>query len=116
PKLLERLGPAGRVTLVHRAVEASRPEGVRLMVELGFELSGMTGHDGAGMNLAVTPMHNAAWMGDLEMIRLLVELGADPTVREPIYGATPLGWAEHNRQAHVVEYLASLADTSPRIG
>ena len=43
------------------------------------------------------------------MVQLLIELGADPNLREAVYNATPLGWAEHNGQTHVVDYLASLA-------
>jgi len=70
-----KLGEAGRIRLVHRAVEAKRTEGVRLMAELGFELDRWTEHDRAGINLHTTPLHNAAWMGNLEMAKLLIELG-----------------------------------------
>ena len=109
PKLVEKLGHHGRVELLNRAVETNRPEGIRLMATLGFELSGMTGHDGVGVSLAATPMHNAAWAGNLGLVELLVELGADPGVRESTYGATPLGWAYHNQQPHVVDYLVRFA-------
>ena len=103
--LLERLGEAGRIRLVHRAVEAKRPEGVRLMAELGFELDRWTEHDNAGINLHTTPLHNAAWMGNLEMAKLLLALGANPDARDPSYGATPLGWAEYNLQSDVAAFL-----------
>src|SRR5207244_1809201 len=63
---------------------------------------------GVGVYLGTTPMHNAAASGDLEMVRLLVELGADPNVRDPRFDATPLGWAEHNEQREVADYLARL--------
>jgi ankyrin repeat protein len=96
PDLLDR---QGRAELVHRAVDARRLEGIRLLAALGFDLSAMTRN---------TPLHNAAWAGDLELVQLLVELGADPNVREPTYDATPLGWAEHNHQQAVVEYLTPL--------
>jgi len=105
PRLLETLGPDGRIELVHRAVEGDRRDGVRLLAELGVALSGTTVHQGVGMYRAVTPMHNAAWAGDVEMVRLLVELGADPSARDATYQATPLGWALHNRQRAVVDYL-----------
>jgi len=100
PQLRDALGAAGRVELVRRAVEAHRPEGVRLMAELGFELE----YPGHG-----TPMHAAAWSGDLEMVRLLVELGASTEARDPMYHATPLGWASYNHEAGVVAYLARFA-------
>lgn len=107
PGLLEELGLHGRVELVHRAVEADRPEGIRLMADLGFEIGGMTSHGGVGVNLAATPMHNAAWMGNLEMVRLFLELGADPAVRDPNYRGTPLDWAEYNGQREVAAFLRS---------
>ncbi len=113
PGLLDALGRHGRIQLVHRAVESGRLDGIRLMAELGFELSGTTRHDGAGVYLQTTPLHNAAWMGNLEMAKLLVELGADPNARDPNYDATPLGWAEYNRQDEVAEYLRSLEIRDP---
>ena len=39
-------------------------------------------------------LHSAAWNGDLEMARLLVEAGADPHLRDSRHGSTPRGWAE----------------------
>ena len=109
PGLKDRLGPDGRVELLHRAVESRRLDGIRLMAELGYELSGRTPHKNVGMNRNVTPLHNAAWSGQLEMVKLLVALGADPAVREPNYNGTPLAWAQYNKQRHVVEYLLPLA-------
>jgi ankyrin repeat protein len=109
PGLLEALGRHGRLELLHRAVEGNRLEGLRFMAELGFEMSGMTRHDNVGMNLAATPLHNAAWAGNLEMVELLLELGADPSLRESTYGGTPLDWAAHNQQDHVVQFLRTRA-------
>ena len=82
------------------------------MGELGFELTSTTQHQNVGMFRAVTPLHNAAWMGNLEMVKLLVELGADPNARDSSFNATPLGWATHNEQPQLVEYLRPLTPTS----
>jgi len=76
------------------------------MAELGFDLDAMTRN---------TPMHDAAWSGDLELVKLLVELGASPHRREANYHATPLGWANHNRQPAVVAWLVRFADLSDAI-
>lgn len=58
-------------------------------------------------------LHTAAWNGDLEMVRLLVEFGADPTERDAEYDATPLGWAhtsiEVTRNTGLGEVIAFLA-------
>jgi len=108
--LPEQLGAHGRIALVQRAVEARRPEGVRLLAELGFEISGTTKHDSVGINLAATPLHNAS--SQLDMVKLLIELGADPNVRDRNYHATPLGWAVHGHQWDVVDYLLPLTETT----
>jgi ankyrin repeat protein len=59
-----------------------------------------------------TALHSAAWNGDLRMVTLLVQAGADRTARDDEHNATPLGWAETSievtnnpRCAAVVTYL-----------
>jgi hypothetical protein len=32
----------------------------------------------------------------LKCLRLLLDRGADPTIRDAAYQGTPLGWAEHS--------------------
>jgi len=43
-------------------------------------------------------LHQAAYDGNTELVALLLELGADPALRDHSFNATPLGWAEHNHQ------------------
>ncbi|HEU4994278.1 MAG TPA: ankyrin repeat domain-containing protein [Gemmatimonadaceae bacterium] len=52
-----------------------------------------------------TAMHRAAWSGDLPMIQRLITRGADISNRENPFNSTPLSWAQHNRQRHVVEWM-----------
>ena len=59
---------------VEEAVELRRPEAVRLLVEAGFSVHG---------HGDTTPLHSAAYEGDLELARLLVGLGADPDRPDP---------------------------------
>jgi ankyrin repeat protein len=101
PALLERLGHQGRVEMLLRAVDHGQAEGVRLIVDLGVDVNGIV--PGTGLDRAA--LHNAAGWGGLEMVKLLLELGADPDLRDPTYHARPIGWAYHNRQREVVDYL-----------
>ncbi|MHA3018818.1 ankyrin repeat domain-containing protein [Mycobacterium sp. BMJ-28] len=52
-----------------------------------------------------TPLHHAAWDGDLELIGRLLEAGADPGITDLRFDATPLGWAEHAYQTEAAELL-----------
>ena len=44
---------------------------------------------------------------DLELIGRLLDAGADPTVTDARFDATPLGWAEHAYQAEAADLLRS---------
>lgn len=52
-----------------------------------------------------TPLHHAAWEGDLTLIRRLLDAGADPSVTDSRFESTPLGWAEHAYQTEAAELL-----------
>jgi len=63
-----------------------------------------------------TALHSAAWNGDVRMVRLLIEAGADPSLHDEEHDNTPLGWADVARSVtnnaacdEVAEYLRSLA-------
>ncbi|MFV8048164.1 ankyrin repeat domain-containing protein [Mycobacterium sp. 48b] len=59
-----------------------------------------------------TALHQAAWAGDLELIRRLLDAGADPTVTDRRFGSTPLDWAEHAYQTEAADMLRG-AVTAP---
>lgn len=86
--------------LVRRAAGHGRSAAVRLAVELGFDVNARD---------RGTALHAAAWSGDLDLARALIELGADPHVEDEEHRSTPRGWAEFNGQTAMAEYLASVA-------
>src|SRR5262249_40318820 len=59
--------------------------------------------------LGSTPLHRAAGAGELEVVRALLALGADPTARDPEFHATPQQWAEFLHQRRVADYLRNRA-------
>jgi ankyrin repeat protein len=105
PVLLDRLGYEGRVALLHRAVEGRQREGLELLVELGADVNGMIANTGLDRGA----LHNAAAGGDLDIVKLLIALGADPALRDYPFHSTPIGWARYGRHEHIVAYLARFA-------
>ena len=105
PELLNKLGRTGQADLIHRAVGASSHDGIRLIVEFGVDVNALIPDTG----LDRTPLHNAAAGGDVETMKLLIELGADPHVRDQPYRAKPIGWADHCDQPDAVSLLLQFA-------
>jgi len=60
-------------------------------------------------NTGRTPLHLAAGAGELEVVKTLLEHGADPAATDPEFHATPLQWAEFLRRPLVAEYLIERA-------
>ncbi|HEV2782195.1 MAG TPA: hypothetical protein VGX25_22620 [Actinophytocola sp.] len=97
---------------VHLAVALGRARAVALLASLGFPID----EDRCGWG---PPPRTAALTGQLDIVRLLVELGADPTAEapdgadppaEPVpHDRTPLGWARYHHHEEVIAYLAGLS-------
>ena len=91
----------------HRATALAAQHGhadaLRLLLDAGedpnrYNPKGNHGHS--------TPLHQAAWAGHLDVVRLLVERGARLDLRDTIYHGTPLGWAQHHGQRQeIADYL-----------
>ncbi len=89
--------PWRRRTPVPAVARAGSPEAVRALAAAGEDLDAR--YDGH------TLLHHAAWIGDVELVRALLDAGADPEVLDDEHHATPLGWAEY---AHADEAAAIL--------
>jgi ankyrin repeat protein len=53
-------------------------------------------------------LHQAAYRGNLDRVRRLVEAGADVTARDERFGATAVDWARSTKQDAVVAYFKSV--------
>ena len=95
PSLIEGLGERG-TALMENAVGSDNRDAVRLMVELGFDPRN-------------SGMHEAARHGYLDMVKLLIELGADASLQDPAHAIDALGYASHYQQNNVIDYLAQFA-------
>ena len=83
-----------------RNVTSSDQAMLRRLVDLGFDVN--------DRSTTKTPLHHAAEAGDTALARVLVEHGADPNLVDTHIGATPWGWANHNRHTGTADYLHPL--------
>jgi ankyrin repeat protein len=111
--VLERLVRGGarvaadpyRGTALIWATYCNRPRSAEWLIAHGADVNQRATFGGLSHGQGVTALHLAAQCGHLEMATLLVAHGADLTITEGLYNATPLGWAEHDKQTTVAEYL-----------
>jgi ankyrin repeat protein len=90
PEIAEGLSEADRRHVAH-AARNNETEVVRLMLEAGLPVDARGQHQG-------TPLHWAAYHGNLEMARELLRFGPDLEAIDADFHSTPLGWAAHGSQ------------------
>ncbi|KAJ7031880.1 ankyrin repeat protein, partial [Mycena alexandri] len=84
---------------LHLATENRDLAMMKLLLDHGAPVDGVYGCDGG----SETALHNACSMGHVEIIKLLLERGANLEAHGH-YG-TPLGFAVHHRKLDAVRYL-----------
>ena len=96
---------AAQPDLMVRASATGRWDAIPLLAELGFPVNGSKGRG---------PLHHAAAEGRDDLIRQLIDLGADLDARDAHYNATPLQWAEYFSRTETADYLRSLSTSAAR--
>jgi hypothetical protein len=86
---------AARPSLVVQAVTSARAEVLRNVLAAGFDVNALGRADAPIEQGWQTALHTAVEYGNAEMVTLLLEHGADPSIEDARFHATPLGWAEH---------------------
>ena len=87
PKLITEFGQVHTATW-QQLVERNHYRAVANLLSCGVDAN-LLGSYGA------SALHSAAINGYAQMVKVLLEGGADPQLREPSFGCTPLGWASH---------------------
>ncbi|GAA1889525.1 ankyrin repeat domain-containing protein [Asanoa iriomotensis] len=109
PALLPALR-AERPGLPVWAAAHGRPGAVGLLVDAGWSIDALGRSDMPHEQPWQTALHAAAESGDVALVRDLLARGADPTIRDARFGATPGDWA---RYFHRPEVAALLTPTDP---
>jgi hypothetical protein len=88
---------------------AQAPAGtVVLLAELGFDVNALGRADAPVEEPWETALHHSAGEGDADLTRQLLELGADPDIRDKRFNATALEWARHFEQLSTIELLEAV--------
>lgn len=91
------------LTPLQGAIEAERVEIAQILIEAGADVNAKTIGE-----LEITALQDAAAMGNLDLICLLVKHQADLTAKDNVYDCTPIGWAKAFEQQAAVELLQQL--------
>jgi hypothetical protein len=103
-----RLLPTADAESRHRALALAAQFGhagiVRMLLDSGEDPNR---YNPVGFHSHSTPLHQAAFAGHEDVVRLLVERGARLDAKDTIWQGTPAGWARHGGKTKIEEYLST---------
>jgi hypothetical protein len=86
--------------LIRVACDLDKPlDVIRRLVDLGWGVDAKNG---------TTALHEAVMRGNLETVKALISLGANPTIVDDRFHSTPARWAEHFSHVEIKTYLDGL--------
>lgn len=86
------------------ASQHGRESVLRLLLESGEDPCRF---NPVGFHAHSTPLHQAALSGNLAIVKLLIEFGADTTLKDTVFDGSPSGWARHAGHEDIAEFIKS---------
>ena len=117
-EVLERLVRGGarleadpyRGTPLIWAAASNRTQAAAWLLDHGADVNRRATFGGPSHGQGITALHLAAQSGHLAMVKLLVKRGADLSIKDDLYNATPVGSAEYFGQTEVRDYFRSILE------
>jgi ankyrin repeat protein len=94
-----------RGTALAWAAATGRAESVRKLIELGADVNQLGTFGSTGHGSGITALHLAVQGDNVDVVRALLDAGADRSIQDELYGDTPAGWAEQAGSTAVLELL-----------
>lgn len=101
-RLLPDANEHSRHVALALAAQLGRTEVVRLLLDAGVDPSR---YNPDGFHSHATPLHQAVWSTQPDVVSLLVERGARLDMKDKIYQGTPLDWALYGERTEAANYL-----------
>jgi ankyrin repeat protein len=104
----QRLAEEPDTMALHVLVAARKPAAVRWLIDHGVDVNAKR----VFWDCNSTALHVTAEHGLVDLARMLLDAGADPTIRDDKYDATVLEWARYCDQPRIAELLQSRGVTA----
>lgn len=101
-RLLPNASPEDRHRALALSAQFGRTEILRMLLDSGEDPNR---YNPPGTHAHSTPLHQAAFAGHEEAVRLLVERGARLDLKDTLWQGTPEAWASYGGKTEVANYL-----------
>jgi ankyrin repeat protein len=94
---------AEREGTLHLLAKRGEIDGARWLLDRGANVNAIWNH----WDAHVTPLHMAIMENQPAVVRLLLERGADVTIKDTLYDSDAIGWAEYLGRPEILDMLRS---------